>query len=167
MPLPESLVSLLEPWNKFYSHSKTAVTIVVFLHIGGLLLAGGFAIAADRMTIRSINSAANARAAQLKELAATHRWVITGLVLVVISGLAMLASDIETFWGSWIYWLKMTLVILLLVNGFAMTRIEAALEADPNSETSPKWNTLHRTAIASLVLWFATTAVGVALANFA
>jgi hypothetical protein len=166
MTPPESLVSLLEPWNKFYSHSKTAVTIVVFLHIGGLLLAGGFAIAADRMTIRSINSSVSARAAQLKELAATHRWVITGLVLVVISGVALLASDIETFWGSWIYWLKMLLVALLLVNGLVMTRIEAALEADPN-ESSPKWNTLHRTAVTSLVLWFATTAVGVALANFA
>ena len=166
MTPPESLVSLLEPWNKFYSHSKTAETIVVFLHIGGLLLAGGFAIAADRMTIRAIGSSASARAAQLKELAATHRWVITGLTLVVISGLALLASDLETFWGSWIYWLKMALVATLLINGFAMTRLEVALEADP-SETSPKWNTLHRSAVTSLVLWFATTLVGVALANFA
>jgi len=166
MTPPDALVSLLEPWNKFYSHSKMAETIVVFLHIGGLLLSGGFAIAADRMTIRSMGSSADARAAQLKELGATHRWVITGLTLVVISGLALLASDIETFWGSWIYWLKMALVAVLLLNGFVMTRIETALEADP-SETSPKWSTLHRAAVTSLALWFATTLVGVALANFA
>jgi hypothetical protein len=166
MKPPEFLVSLLQPWNDFYSHSKTAATIVVFLHVGGLLLAGGFAIAADRATIRSMGTSASARAAQLKELGATHRLVITGLTVVVLSGLALLTSDIETFWGSWIYWLKMALVAVLLLNGYRMTRIEKALEIDP-SETSSSWTALHRTAVASLALWFATTFVGVALANFA
>ena len=166
MKPPEFLVSLLQPWNDFYSHSKTAATIVVFLHVGGLLLAGGFAIAADRATIRSMGTSAIARVAQLKELGAIHRWVITGLVLVVLSGVALLASDFETFWGSWIFWLKMGLVAVLLLNGLRMTRIESALELDP-TETSPKWRDLHRTAVASLALWFVTTFVGVALANFA
>ena len=166
MKPPESLVSLFQPWNDFYSHSKTAETIVIFLHVGGLLLAGGFAIAADRATIRSMGAAVGARAAQLKELGAIHRWVITGLVFVVMSGVALLTSDIETFWGSWIYWLKMFLVVVLLLNGYQMTRIEKSLELDP-SETSPKWSALHRTALTSLALWFATTFLGVALANFA
>jgi len=165
MTAPEFLVSLFQPWNKFYSHSKTTQTIVVFLHIGGMLLAGGFAIAADRMTIRSIGSSANARAAQLKELGATHRWVVTGLVVVVLSGLTLLASDFENFWGSWIYWTKMAFVAALLINGYMMTRIENALELDPG-EGSPKWSALHRTALASLTLWFATTFVGIALTNF-
>jgi hypothetical protein len=166
MKPPEFLVSLFQPWNDFYSHSKTAATIVIFLHIGGLLLAGGFAIAADRATIRSMGRSPDARAAQLKELATIHRWVITGLAVVIASGAALLASDFETFWGSWIYWLKMALVVVLLVNGLRMTQVENALELDP-SETSPKWNVLHRTAVTSMVLWFATTFLGVALANFA
>jgi hypothetical protein len=166
MNAPEFLVSLFQPWNDFYSHSKTAETIVIFLHIGGLLLAGGFAIAADRATIRSMGRAAEARAAQLRELSAIHRWVITGLTVVVLSGLALLASDFETFWGSWIYWLKMCLVVVLLINGYQMTRVEKSLELDP-SESSPKWSTLHRTAVTSLALWFATAFLGVALANFA
>ena len=166
MKPPEFLVSLFQPWNDFYSHSKAAETIVLCLHIGGLLLAGGFAIAADRATIRSIGRVAESRTAQLKELAAIHRWVITGLAAVVVSGVALLASDFETFWGSWIYWLKMVLVAVLLINGYQMTRVEQALELDP-SEGSPKWSVLHRTALTSLTLWFATTFVGIALANFA
>ena len=28
-----------------------------------------------------------------------HRWVITGLAVIVMSGVALLASDIETFFG--------------------------------------------------------------------
>ena len=161
---PESLVAMLKPWNDFYSHSKPAATVVVFLHTAGLLLAGGFAIAADRSTLRALRLGAEARVQPMKELAAVHRWVITGLAIIVTSGLALLASDIETFWGSWIYWVKMTLVVLLLINGLMMTRTEASLASDA-SDASPHWHSLRRTAVTSLMLWFTITLLGVALAN--
>ena len=74
-------------------------------------------------------------------------------------------SDIETFWGSPIYWTKMGLVVALLVNGFVMTRAETTLVHD-DSTTAAGWRTLHRTAIASLGLWFLITALGIALVNF-
>lgn len=162
---PEALVNALKPWNDFYSHSKTMETLVTFLHIGALLLAGGLAVSADRGTLRALRVAAADRTHYTRELASTHRWVITGLTIVVISGLALLGSDIETFFGSWIFWTKMALVALLLVNGLMMTRAEKALERDP-SEASPGWNTLHRTAVSSLALWFVITAFGCALVNF-
>ena len=162
---PESLVQLLKPWNEFYSHSKTAATVVTFFHIGGLLFAGGLAIAADRGTLRALRAASGDRPHYMRELGAVHRWVITGLTMVVLSGLLLLTADIETFFGSWIYWTKMALVVLLLINGWMMTRIEVSLEHDA-SEASPYWRSLHRTALTSLALWFVITAFGVALANF-
>jgi hypothetical protein len=165
MTVPESLVQLLKPWNEFYSHSKGAATIVIFLHIGGLLLAGGLAIAADRGTLRALRIAAGERRHYVRELGDVHRWVISGLTIVVLSGLLLLTADIETFFGSWIYWTKMALVVVLLINGWMMTRTEAALEHDA-SETSPHWNSLHRRAVMSLGLWFTIAAFGVALANF-
>ena len=76
---PDALIELLKPWSEFYSHSKLAATIVQFLHIGGLLLAGGLAIAADRGTLRALRLAAAERHGHLRELAAVHRWVLTGL----------------------------------------------------------------------------------------
>jgi uncharacterized membrane protein len=162
---PESLVQLLKPWNEFYSHSKTTETIVLFLHVGGLLLAGGLAIAADRGTLRALRAAAAERTVHVRELGAVHRWVLTGLTAVVVSGVALLTSDIETFFPSWLYWTKMAFVVLLLINGLMMTRVEQGLARDP-SETSPHWRALHRTAVSSLVLWFTITALGVALAQF-
>ena len=164
MIVPESLVNLLQPWNDFYSHSKAAETVVQFLHIGGLVLAGGLAIGADRGTLRAMRIAAADRSHYTRELGSVHRWVLTGLTIVVLSGLALLASDIETFFGSWMFWTKMGLVALLLRNGLQMTRIEAALRRDA-SAASPAWNRLRRTAITSLVLWFIITAFGVALVN--
>jgi hypothetical protein len=162
---PEALVSMLGPWNDFYSHSKLAETIVTSIHVGGLVLGGGLAIASDRGTLRALRISINDRTHHTNELAAVHRWVLTGLVLVVISGLALLAADIETFWGSWIYWTKMALFVLLLVNGLVMTRAEGALRQNP-AESSPAWGRLRRTAISSLTLWFAITILGVALVNF-
>jgi hypothetical protein len=162
---PESLVQLLKPWGDFYSHSKTAETCVTFLHIGGLLLAGGLAIAEDRSNLRALRLPTVDRGHQMKELASVHKWVLIGLTIVVLSGVAMLASDIETFFGSWIYWTKMGLVVLLLLNGLMMTRVERGLALD-GSDGSPHWATLRRTAVSSLVLWFAITLAGLALVNF-
>jgi uncharacterized membrane protein len=162
---PAALVAFLKPWADFYGDSKAAVTLVTFLHIGGLLLAGGFAIAADRSTLRTLKLAAADRVGHLRELAAMHRWVLTGIAVIALSGVALVTADIEAVWASWIYWTKMGLVVLLLVNGFVMTRTEQALSRDP-SETSPKWRTLHRVAVNSLMLWFAIAALGVALVNY-
>ena len=166
MLVPEALVNLLKPWNDYYSHSKGAETVVQFLHIGGLVLAGGLAMSADRGTLRALRIAAADRTHYTRELAAAHRWVLTGLAVVVVSGIAMLASDIETFFGSWLFWTKMALVALLLLNGLRMTRVEAALRQDA-SDASPQWPKLRRTAITSLVLWFVITAFGVSLVNLA
>jgi hypothetical protein len=162
---PESLVNLLKPWADFYSHSKAAETVVTFLHIGGLLLAGGLAIAADRASLRALRLPVGQRETQMRELAAVHRWVLTGLTFVVVSGLLLLTADIETFFGSWIYWTKMGLVVLLLINGLIMTRVENGLAVDA-SDASPHWRTLKRTSVSSLVLWFSITFAGLALVNF-
>jgi hypothetical protein len=163
---PESLVHLLKPWADFYSHSKVSETIVEFLHVGGLLLAGGLAIASDRSTFRALRLPASERPAHMGELASVHSWVIGGLVVVVLSGVALLAADVETFFGSWIFWTKMALIALLLVNGLMMTRIEQAIALDP-SEASRSWGKLRRTAMWSLGLWFTITLAGVALVNIA
>ena len=162
---PDALVGLLKPWADFYGHSKGTETVVTFLHIGGLLLAGGLAIGADRATLRALRLGASERSGHLRELAAMHRWVLTGLTVIVLSGVALVTADIETFWASWIYWVKMTLVVALLANGYVMTRTENALARD-NDDASPHWATLRHVAVTSLVLWFTIAAFGVALVNF-
>lgn len=162
---PSGLVDLFKPWSDFYGHSKLTETIVVFVHVGGLLLAGGIAIANDRATLRALARPAEDRAAQRHELASSHRAVLTGLTLIVLSGLALVTSDIETFWGSPIYWTKMAVVVALLANGLLITRAEAALDGD-DSDGAPGWRSLRRTSVVSLGLWFSITALGIALVNF-
>lgn len=165
MPAPAELVRLANPWESLYSNSKGLEIFVTFLHIGGLLLAGGLAIATDRATLRAIRQAVHDRAQHLDSLSSVHQIVLTGLVVTFISGVLLFFSDVKTFWGSWVFWVKMLLIVALLANGFVMTRAERSLRSDGLREDDRAWTHLHRTAAASLVLWYAITLAGVALLN--
>jgi hypothetical protein len=166
IPPPEALVKLFKPWNSFYGDSKLAETIVMFVHTAGLVIAGGIAVATDRMTLRAKRWSDADRQHHLVEMAMLHRTVVAGLALIVISGLAMLASDIETFWGSPIFWTKMALIVLLLVNGQRMLGIEKSLATD-SAPISVHWGRLRSSAVISMTLWLTVTLAGLALVNFA
>jgi uncharacterized membrane protein len=161
---PSALVALFEPWASYYSDSQLAQTLVTFAHIGGLVVGGGAAITADRGTLRMASDVDRRR--HLLEIGRSHRLVITSLAIVVVSGLLLFASDLETYWGSPIFWVKMALVAGLLVNGAQMQRVErkATLES---VVSSAQWGAMRGTAMASLILWLAITLAGVALINYA
>src|SRR5215813_6594926 len=94
------IASFLENWTSFYANHAVARTLIGFFHIGGLVIAGGCAISADRMTLRAARKGALERAAQLEALRSTHRIVLISLAAVTLSGLLLFAADIETFLHS-------------------------------------------------------------------
>jgi uncharacterized membrane protein len=157
---------MVEPWADFYGKSKPTVTVVQFLHIGALLFAGGTAVSMDRGTLRAFKGGTDERARQLAAIDSAHPIVLGGLALSALSGVLLFASDVETFFGSWIWWTKFTLVIALLVNGYVMAQTERGLRKSI-SDTGPGWATLKRTATASAFLWFTITLAGVSLVNLA
>lgn len=163
---PEALIKLLEPWTNLYNDSKLVETLVMFGHVGGLLIAGGIAIATDRGTLRLKDGTDLDRQRHLDEMSVLHRTVVVALVVTLLSGVMLAAADLGTFWASWIYWTKMGLVVLLLANGARMQSIEKRLHAD-RSGASPHWGSLRGAAVASLILWLTITFAGVALLNYA
>jgi uncharacterized membrane protein len=165
MTAPAVLVQLTSPWGKLYSNSKSVEIFVTFLHVGGLLLGGGLALATDRATLRAIREAVHDRVQHLEALSSVHQTVLAGLVITFASGVLLFLSDVTTFWGSWVFWLKMALIAALLVNGFVMTRAERSLRSDGVREDDRAWTHLHHTAAVSLVLWYAITLAGIALVN--
>ena len=167
MGAPVALVKLVEPWSQLYSDSSVLPTIIVFGHIAALLFAGGLAITMDRVTLRVSRGPAEFRWRHLEELARAHRLVITGLGLSVVTGVLLFTADLETYFVSPIYWSKMTLVVLLLLNGYQMTRAESRIRSMPNAEDDAGWRRLRTTASVSLLLWFAIAFLGVALVEAA
>jgi uncharacterized membrane protein len=165
---PQMLVDLAAPWASAYGDSNALATIVTFLHIAPLLVGGGLAIALDRATLRLRHDEPGARARHLSELGAAHRVVLGGLALSFLSGLALFAADVETYFGSWIFWLKMGFIAVLLANGARMQGIERSLRVEGSTSAGEtQWRRLRGIAVASLVLWLTITLAGVALLNFA
>ena len=160
----ETLESALQPWAEWYSHAKPAQVGVEFLHVGGLLVGGGFALASDRAVLRALSSGFDQRKRVLRELSSIHAPVVVALAVSAISGVLLLASDVGTFIVSPVYWAKMTLVLLLLANGYQVMRAERRLDADP-SPGNGAWSRLKIAAIASIALWLSTTLAGVILLN--
>ena len=162
---PEALVSLFAGWAKLFSHSKVVPTIVTFLHIAPVIVGGGFAISLDRATLRAVRGTPDERRLHLGHLGMSHRTVVAALTLSLVSGLALLTADLETFLGSRIYWAKMSLVVLLLANGWLITRTEQRLGAAGEQGGADLWGRLRVLAMASLFLWLAISFAGVALVN--
>lgn len=159
MGLTATLIDAAGAWATIYT-DHTAVRIgVVFCHLAGLVAGGGLAVAADRGTLRLARGSETVRAAHLDELHAIHRVVISGLALTFASGILMVGADLDAMLASRIYWTKMALVGLLLLNGFTMQRAERAARAAPLTG----WPRLHRAAMLSLVLWFLIVLAGTAL----
>jgi hypothetical protein len=148
-------------WSSLYSNSAGLRTTVGFAHVGGLLVGGGCAIAADRMTILAKSWDAAERRSHLRTLGHTHAAVIAGLGVVIVSGLLLFAADPDTFLHSRIFWIKMVLVVTLMANGWLVRSAGRAALASGTSD----WRRLHTVAFVSMVLWLVTTLAGAALPN--
>lgn len=148
-------------WASLFSNHAALRTAVVFAHVGGLVGAGGCAIAADRATLLATARHEAERRHQVEALAGTHRVVILGLAFIMVSGLLLFAADVQTFLYSRIFWIKMALILSLLVNGMALQSAERRASRD----IGDAWGRLRATAITSLALWFLIAFAGVALTN--
>ena len=137
---------------------------MTFAHLGGFLLGGGFAIAADAATIRAARGPEPRRRRQLTYIRGIHRLVLAGLGVTLASGLLMLAADLETLITSSIFWAKMAIVVLLLANGGVIARIESVLRAGTEG-ADRGWGRMRGAALRSFVLWFAAVLAGTLLVN--
>jgi hypothetical protein len=156
----DQVTHLASEWASVYANHAVIRTSVTFMHIGGLVGSGGCAIAADRATLMASRMSRADQRLQLETLRTTHRVVLFGLAIVIVSGVLLLGADVDTFLYSRFFWLKMALFALLAINGFALIRAERRAEEDDAA-----WTALRVTALCSVALWFLTTLFGAALPN--
>jgi hypothetical protein len=167
----QQLIAAAAPWQALYSKSKVLPPIVTTVHLVALLFGGGLAVAADRATLRVGRRGATDRSVQLAELRAVHRPVLVALVALFASGVLLTAADLQTYLDAPMFWVKLGLVTLLLVNGFVLERTEAALrglsarDVTPDARIAQLWRRLRGSAMCSLALWTATLIAGALLVN--
>src|SRR3954466_1835952 len=93
----KAIEDALSPWASAYSDSTYLPTIVTALHLIGMLVGGGLAIAAARATLRISHEQPGERERHLGELNAIHRPVLMAMALLFFTGVLMVASDVATF----------------------------------------------------------------------
>jgi hypothetical protein len=150
MVFPLAVATLVKSWAAFYdAHHLVSVT-VRFLHLSGIVVGGGSAIAADWGVLRASGAGPSRRQEALASVASVHRVVIPALAVVVLSGVLQTAADASTFLASHFYWTKLAFVTLLLVNGAALLASESAAR---RGDGVRGWGWLVLTSGASLSLW--------------
>jgi hypothetical protein len=156
---------MVQPWADFYNESTVAQSGILFLHFGALLVAGGFAIAADAWVLRTQRMDGRARSTLLHQLATLHRPVLIGLALLIVTGSAMALADAHALFSAPVFWLKMSCFALLLLNGLALLRAEAKLRRAPaqNVRINGEWRNLQWAARRSVGLWMLTLLLGTLL----
>ncbi len=148
----DGLAGVVQPWATLYADHTWLQTTLLFLHLSGIFLGGGFAIATDRDTFIAM------RAARLSG----HKPVMFGLILALASGFLIYAADITHYSGSVVFWLKMVLLGALLTNGYVLKRTEGALNTgQPDSPVL--WGRLWKISVTSMVLWLAVILAGTLL----
>lgn len=151
------LSRLLAQWSHTYG-SVPVRTAVTYVHLVGVLVGGGMAVAADRASLR-LSPTEPDWVSQLDRLARVHRWVVTGLALVFASGVLMVLADFNGVLTSLVFWTKMGLVGLLLGNGYVRMRAESGLRQG----ASRGWRLFRRSSMVSLALWFGILLAGTLL----
>lgn len=162
--IAEMLATTSSPWSNMYAHNRAVSTAVLFFHVAPLVFGAGAAFVMDRATLRASRGSAVERDRHLHELERVHRVVLTGLTFSFVSGLLMFLSDVTTFLGAVLFWVKIGLVALLLANGYLLTRTEHALLTTSNNDAL--WQRMRTLSVWSAVLWLSTTFSGVVLMQF-
>ncbi len=155
------LKNLAVDWGSLYANNAVLRTAVTFAHIAGLVAAGGAALVADRAILTARRRPEHERQSVLASVHSSHSVVLVGLAVVIVSGVLLFGADLDTYLGSRIFWIKMVLLVVLMLNGAVLARAEHRARV----RSANSWGTLRWTAIASLTLWCATTLLGTGLLN--
>jgi len=147
---------LIARWAHLYADHAQLSAAIMFAHLSGVLVAGGLALAADRASL-ALEAGSGSLVAEIARLKTVHAWVIGGLALTVATGGLQLLSDLHTYLTSWLFWTKMGLIAVLLLNGWVRLRAERGIES---GDVEPHFRRFRRTSLASVMLWFAVLLAG-------
>ena len=154
---PAFASAALNWWSAMYSDHQAVSVAVRFLHLAGLLVGGGTALVADRHLLAAISRDVVARNAALALAGASHRIVVPALALMALTGALMATADLETFLNSRLFWIKMLIVGLLLLNGGGLVLTERAVARGAGARD---WARLRMASVVSVVLWLSALLAG-------
>src|ERR1700736_3156 len=160
----DEVVRLAAPWHHLFDRSRPVVMATVGIHVLSMLVAGGLAIAHDRGSLRASGFSEMIRSHHLEELRAVHRPVVVALAICMASGVALFASDVQTYAFSPTFWIKLSLIALLLVNALLMQSSERTLSVSAAGNAAAlAWSRIRVSSVVSVALWASIVLVSIVL----
>ena len=145
-------------WSAYYSDHQMVSLVIRYVHLAALMVGGGTALAIDRVVLGTARSRAHDRRhAAFTAMRGSHRIVVPALVIVTASGVLMAAADWSTFVASRLFWIKMILFGLLVLNGMALVAAEQRYAK--NAEVT-MWRRVVIASGASCLLWLLILWIG-------
>jgi len=160
----DEVVRLAAPWHHLFDRSRPVEMATVGIHVLSMLVAGGLAIAHDRGSLRASGFSEMIRSHHLEELRAVHRPVVVALAICMASGVALFASDVQTYAFSPTFWIKLSLIALLLVNALLMQSSERTLSVSAAGNAAAlAWSRIRVSSVVSVALWASIVLVSIVL----
>ena len=156
------LHALVPAWESYYANHPMVRTFVVFAHVAPLIAGAGFAVTTDSEVLQATHRDHERRYSVLERIGTGHSVVLVSLIVTIISGVLLFASNADAFLYSSFFWTKMALVGLLIVNGAFLRYADKRAIHNPDDL---RWRPVRVAATVSMILWFVTTFIGVALPN--
>jgi uncharacterized membrane protein len=145
-------------WSAYYADHQMVSLVIRYIHLAALMVGGGTALAIDRVVLASARARTDdRRRAAFMALRGSHRVVVPSLAVVTLSGILMTVADWTTFEVSRLFWIKMVLFLLLVLNGAALVGAERAFA---KSGDLGLWRRLVAASGVSCVLWLLVLWVG-------
>jgi uncharacterized membrane protein len=145
-------------WSAYYSDHQMVSLLIRYLHLAALMVGGGTALAIDRVVLGTARTRTDdRRRAAFVAMTGSHRVVVPALVIVTTSGILMAAADWDTFVSSRLFWIKMTTVGLLVLNGIVLVAAERAYAKDTDVSM---WRRVVLASGASCLLWLLILWIG-------
>jgi uncharacterized membrane protein len=153
------MLGIVKWWSGYYGNHQLISVGIRFAHLMALMLSGGTALFVDRRVFRAVRANETEKQEMLCALHSAHRLIIPWVVVLGLTGILMTAADTETFLVSKVYWIKMTVVALLGINGIALLVAERkAGDGNPKA-----WSRVVTASTISFLLWIGALLMGTLL----
>ena len=146
---------------EFFEYIKTPTTVV---HVVGVIIGMGSALVSD-ILFSFFSKDKNLNTTEMRTLLILKDIVFYNLILIVFSGSIIFFTNIEGYLGSVKFMAKMSILLVLLINGYVLNKYILPHLLNKNFFKSKKEKTIRKLAFVcgavSVISWLFVATLGV------
>lgn len=147
--------------TEFFQNIKTSATVA---HVIGVVFGMGGALMSD-ILFSFFSKDKKLNSTEIATLSILARLIFWSLILIVLSGITIFVSDMDKYLNSTKFLAKMSILLVLLINGYLLNKYIWPHLLNRNFFTFKKERNIRRLAFAcgaiSVISWLSVLTLGV------